>query len=76
MEQVLAIKECNGSKFSWGLRHGTYMPQKAKPRQRPFGVSDGGEIYETDMAYLTENCNKKIGIVQQKNSNDPVQPRR
>jgi hypothetical protein len=46
------------------------MPQKAKPRQRPCGVSGGGEIDPPDMDRPPENATAKKPILQQKNSNN------
>src|SRR5258708_10477291 len=44
VEQVLAIEKSDGAKHARWLRHRNNVPQKAKPRQRPCGVSDGEKL--------------------------------
>jgi hypothetical protein len=48
--------------------------QKAKPRQRPRGVSDGGEIDPSDMAYPPENATPLKRYLQQNLATNAVQP--
>jgi hypothetical protein len=45
---------------------GNKMPQKAKPRQRPYGVSDGGEFNRAHMEQLGKNATSLEVHLQQK----------
>lgn len=44
MKKVLAVEERDGANHRRRCRHPERLPQKARPRQRPCGVSSGAEV--------------------------------